>query len=60
VWCHSTAEVFGFSSKVLSQIKGVKNCETFVCMNIAKSVNPLDCQGYLPPPVKLHEEQLAR
>jgi len=60
ICCHATADVSSFSSKVLSQIKGVKNCEAFICMNIAKSINPLDCQGYLPPPARVFQKQLAR
>jgi Lrp/AsnC family transcriptional regulator, regulator for asnA, asnC and gidA len=40
-WCRSTGEINKLIQKMLSKMKGVKVQETFVCMNIAKSIGPL-------------------
>jgi Lrp/AsnC family transcriptional regulator, regulator for asnA, asnC and gidA len=45
VFCSSTADVFDISQKILTRFKGIKNSETFVCMNIVRSYNPLDCHA---------------
>jgi Lrp/AsnC family transcriptional regulator, regulator for asnA, asnC and gidA len=43
VFCTSTADVFDISQNILNKFKGIKSSETFVCMNIVRSYNPLDC-----------------
>jgi Lrp/AsnC family transcriptional regulator for asnA, asnC and gidA len=41
LWCSSTAEIHKLIKIILSNIKGVNSYETFICMNIAKSVDRL-------------------
>jgi Lrp/AsnC family transcriptional regulator, regulator for asnA, asnC and gidA len=43
ILCRSTEIALGTSQKIISRLHGVKNSETFVCKNIVKSINPLDC-----------------
>jgi DNA-binding Lrp family transcriptional regulator len=47
LWCHSTAEIHVLVQKITGNLKGLKNCETFICMNMAKSINPMANRIYL-------------
>jgi DNA-binding Lrp family transcriptional regulator len=38
LWCRSMAEINKVTQKMLSNLKGVKTYETFVCMNVAKTI----------------------
>ena len=40
-WCRSMGEINKLVQKMLSKMKGIRSYETFVCMNIAKSISPI-------------------
>ena len=42
LWCRTTAEINKLIQKIIVKMKGVKNYETFICMNIAKTVDRCD------------------
>jgi len=39
LWCRSAAEINKVVQKILIKLKGVKSYETYICMNIAKSID---------------------
>lgn len=39
LWCRSTADINKLMNKILATTRGVKGYETFLCMNVAKTVN---------------------
>jgi Lrp/AsnC family transcriptional regulator for asnA, asnC and gidA len=47
LWCHSTAEIHVLVQKITCSLKGLKDCETFICMNMAKSISPMANRIYL-------------
>lgn len=42
LWCRSTSEINKLVQRILVKMKGVKNYETFICMNMAKTINNFD------------------
>lgn len=42
LWCHSTAEINRLMNKILAATQGVKSYETFICMNVAKTIDHVD------------------
>lgn len=38
-WCRSTADINKLMQRMLMKVKGVKSYETFICMNIAKTID---------------------
>jgi DNA-binding Lrp family transcriptional regulator len=57
VFCSSTVDVFDISQNILAKFKGIKNSETFICINIVKSSNPLDCRIIIQDPLD-HSSQV--
>ncbi len=39
LWCRSTSEINKLVQKILVRLKGIRSYETFICMNMAKSID---------------------
>lgn len=39
LWCNSTADINKQMNKILAKTHGVKGYETFICMNVAKTID---------------------
>ncbi len=44
ILCRSSEDAMGISQKIVARLNGVKSSEAFICNNIVKSINPLDCK----------------
>jgi hypothetical protein len=42
--CRSSEDAAAMSKKIKASLSGVISSETFICKNIIKSINPLDCK----------------
>jgi Lrp/AsnC family transcriptional regulator for asnA, asnC and gidA len=41
-WCRSTADINKLMQQILGKVRGLKSYETFICMNIAKTIDRLE------------------